>query len=290
VNAQITADQQKKSLEETNKLKLSLGKTLEQQAINLETTKVVAKDMRTSITSQKAILAGNQKISNNLSNAVSTLDQTSKATTSVLEETINRIDSLDVYFIVQLDPLAFNDLAGKTVLSAASIKLLEDDKAGKIVLEGEVAKSIIKEFQRRYVTVRDIIFADWSAGSTIARPHESKGAFDFDFSDIVIAPQGETGMSGFYFGEFKEGTISCGVKYTIPANRYAGIRQYKDLNGAIWRVTLQTGIDALKLIGAELSAGDFLQSVSMTDDEIVLTGGRYTGKMVIPADQFQSSK
>jgi hypothetical protein len=288
VNAQTTADQQKTSLEETNELKVGLAKTLDQQMINLGTTKAVAKDMRMSITAQKAVLAGNERISNNLSNAVTTLNQTSKTTSSVLEETVNRIDSLEVLFIVRMDPLAFNDVAGKRILSDKSIKLLTDDKAGKSELDDDDRKAIINEFEQHYIIARDIIFSDWAAGTSIVRPHVSKGHWDFDFSGWILPEQGHSGMRGLFFGYSEQG-MGFGVKYNIPPNRYDGIRQYKDLNGAVWRVELKTGNTAFELVSASLSPGDFMSGVEMKAEEIVLEKGKYSGEKVIPADQFRTS-
>lgn len=62
VNAQTTAEQQKRSLEETNILKAGLEKTLEQQGLNLKRSDYIAKEMKNSLAAEQAVLSGNQRI------------------------------------------------------------------------------------------------------------------------------------------------------------------------------------------------------------------------------------
>lgn len=69
-NAQTTADQQKKSLEETNILKLGLEKTLEQQRLNLNRSDYIAKGMENSLIGQQLVLGGNKKILSGVTNTV----------------------------------------------------------------------------------------------------------------------------------------------------------------------------------------------------------------------------
>jgi hypothetical protein len=63
VNAQTTAEQQKKSLEETNLLKLGLEKTLER-------SDYIAKGMENSLAAQQTVLSGNKSILGGVTNTV----------------------------------------------------------------------------------------------------------------------------------------------------------------------------------------------------------------------------
>ncbi len=73
-------------------------------------------------------------VSNQLGDAVISLNRTSETTNSVLQETVDRIDSLDVYLEIMVDPLAITDASGKSILSSESLRLLEEDKEGPIDL------------------------------------------------------------------------------------------------------------------------------------------------------------
>jgi hypothetical protein len=62
LNAQITAEQQKRSLWETNRLKVGLEETLKQQRLNLKRSNYIAQGMETSVATQRKVLAGNRSI------------------------------------------------------------------------------------------------------------------------------------------------------------------------------------------------------------------------------------
>jgi len=87
-NAQTTAEQQRKGLEEINLLKADLTKTLEQQQANLKRTDEVAEGMRTSIVAQQAVLGGNKRILAGLSSSVVKLDDLASNLTRTNNELI----------------------------------------------------------------------------------------------------------------------------------------------------------------------------------------------------------
>lgn len=86
-NAQMTADQQKRTLDETNVLKLGLEETLKQQRLNLQRSDYIAKGMESSLVTQQSVLSGNERI---LGGVTSTIEKQGKIlgqTTTTLYDT-----------------------------------------------------------------------------------------------------------------------------------------------------------------------------------------------------------
>jgi hypothetical protein len=79
VNAQTTAEQQKKSLEETNVLKLGLEETLKR-------SDYIAEGMENSLAAQQSVLSGNQRILGGVTNSVQKQGELLKLNTSTLNE------------------------------------------------------------------------------------------------------------------------------------------------------------------------------------------------------------
>ena len=79
VNAQTTAEQQKRSLEETNTLKLGLEKTLER-------SDYIAKGMENNLAAQQSVLSGNKKILGGVTNTVKKQGELLSLNTGTLNE------------------------------------------------------------------------------------------------------------------------------------------------------------------------------------------------------------
>lgn len=272
------------SKETSSDLKLAL-KTL---ASNTETTQGISTDLGT----QLAITKG---VSRQLGGAVTSLNQTSQATNVVLEETLDRIDTIDMYVAILIDPLAFKDSSGKSILSDASLKLLEDDKKGAIDLSTDEEKTLILNDLRQHSgIVRSTIFSNWSVAISLAKKESTSL-----IPEIVILHQGESGVSGFLIIEELDHTVSfnkehrgyraviCGIKYSIPPNRYTGIRKFNDLNGATWEIALEANENIMELHSGYLSVGGGHDSHEMSKGEIKKVVGGYRGETVVPENHFK---
>ena len=249
------------------------------------------------------------RISHQLGKAVNELNRTSKTTNAVLGETVDRVDSLDVYLEVLVDPLAMKDSTGASILSSDSRRLLEEDKAGTIDLsEEETASRILRELVARYNDVRRSVFSNWSAGvyffTDSDQDQQSYDFFDLSglFPDMIAIQQGDSGVTGFFIAGFSDEAhnfdntrggykaLVCFVKYSIPPNRYVGIRKFTDLNGAEWTVHLVSDGGLLKLRGALLSVGGTFggPGIEMSAEDVKSKErGVYEGKKEIPADHFK---
>lgn len=86
-NAQVTAEQQKKSLAETNILKSGLAEALHQQKLNLERSNYIAQGMETTVAAQRSVLSGNEKILTGVSNTVSKQGEVLSLTANTLRDT-----------------------------------------------------------------------------------------------------------------------------------------------------------------------------------------------------------
>ena len=292
-------------LSRLNDLSASLGLASKKLDSNAKTTTDISSNLETQ-------LRVTGTISHRLSAAVNELSKTSQTTTTVLGETVNRVDSLDVYLEVLVDPWAFTDPSGKSILSSESQRLLEDDKKGKIDLSDEaITKPLTKDLLTHYGDVRNKVLSNWAAGIFFDTPNKAKennfSFFDFSslFPDMLAIEQGESGVTGFFISDLSDEVcnfnrkyegykaVVCIVKYSIPPNRYIGIRKFTDLNGAQWTVSLVSDGDLLKLAGAILSVGGTLggPQVEISKEDITSKEkGSYEAKKKIPDDQFRETK
>lgn len=83
--AQMTANQQERTLDETNVLKEELQTTSKQQRLNLERSDYIAKGMRTSLVTQERVLSGNETILGGVTSAIEQTATTMHATQRLLQ-------------------------------------------------------------------------------------------------------------------------------------------------------------------------------------------------------------
>lgn len=87
VNAQTTAEQQQRSLNETNQLKLGLEEALKQQQLNLQRSDYIAKGMENSLSTQQSVLSGNERILGGVTSTIEKQGEILSQTTTTLHDT-----------------------------------------------------------------------------------------------------------------------------------------------------------------------------------------------------------
>jgi len=255
-------------------------------------------------------LTATGRISHQLGKAVTELNRTSRTTNAVLGETVDRVDSLDVYLELLVDPWAMKDSTGAGILSSNSQRMLEEDKKRTIDLsDDETAAPILRQLVAHYNDVRRSVFSNWSAGIHFYTDkdeddHQSSGWLDLSglFPDMLTIQQGDSGVTEFFIAGFSDEVhnfddthrgykaLVCFVKYSIPPNRYIGIRKFTDLNGAEWKVSLVSDGNLLKFSGARLSVGGAFggPGIEMSEADVKSEEkGVYEGEKKIPADHFK---
>lgn len=104
---QTTADQQKRTLDETNVLKQGLKETLEQQRLNLRRSDYIAKGMERSLVTQQTVLTGNERILGGVTTAIEKQAEVLTQTTTTLHSTqrlLQPIGELKVGFQIGIAP------------------------------------------------------------------------------------------------------------------------------------------------------------------------------------------
>lgn len=243
-------------------------------------------------------LAVTKGVSAHLGGVARDLARTSKTSNEILEETVGRVDALDVLVYVALDPTAVKDGSGRGVLSERSMKLLEDDRAGVIDLTDADAKPILADLRNHYELVRQLVFSEWEIGIALDKEHEDPSFFDLP--DVTLVQQGYAGVQSFFIievasekmtaGAGRKGYrgVVCMARYSIPPNRYAGFRRFSDLNGAQWTVSLRADWSAVEVEGAQLSVGSLFHGIEMKKEDFVLKEEMLRGEKTVPAGYFRA--
>ena len=299
INAQLS-----KQLADSSKISSDLKEASKKLDDNANVTTGMSRDLGTQ-------LGVTNNVSKTLVGAVTSINKTSKATNDVLSETVEKMDYLEVYLVVMIDPLAVKDDDGKMVLSKKSLQLLEDDRAGRIDLskDDEKQDSIIAEFQRRYALVRNSVFANWNISISLEkkRPGTEVNFFgiqipfpDLALPDMLVTQQGDNGVLSFVIASLSDDErlvngqhkgyrgVNCLMRYLISPNRYAGFRRYTDLNGLLWGIDLHIDSDLADVQLALLSTGNVSDALPMSRAEFLFSStGSYEGIKEIPKDVFK---
>jgi hypothetical protein len=306
--AQKRREDDQKRREDVERIQRITHQLDEQLATSRETSGVLSDALKTlkgntdslglisgGLGTQLAITKG---VSTNLGGVARNLMLTSNTSNRILEETVERVDSLEVRVFVAIDPFAVKDASGKSVLSEGAVKLLEQDRAGAIDLSeyGESQKVILADLQRHHELVRQLVFEEWEIGIILDKFHDE--FFDF-LPNMLFTQHGYQGALDMFTVAMSEQKLTgvrehkgyrgvvCMVTYTIPPNRAVGFRKFSDLNGANWLVSLRADWNVLEVEGAMLSAGGLFGGFEMKKEDFVPKEGRFVGQKTVPDDHFR---